>query len=263
MASGHRSHRPAARAFVTTRSGTNTMARRRQDSPDETTEADDTAVAAARGPRQVTPPSVPADLRAALAMPDSFGTKLFESHNLQTTAAACPVTVNDAGDLLLLRDWIFQELGPSFMWTVMLSVVEWDHLTDAPKELHTEMRESWLSSYSKASHMVFQHWFWKFLRKQTASFAPLHRVFTKIQVDSLDCGTSAWTEIFLLYPVTGASIAHKLLARGLKTCLNFKDDSMASFYSCWERTDFSFGGLSIWRAVVFVFVFFLHMCLEG
>jgi hypothetical protein len=34
----------------------------------------------------------------------------------------------------------------------------------------------------------------------------------------------AWTEIFLLYPLTGASIAHKLLARGLKTSLGFKDD---------------------------------------
>jgi hypothetical protein len=31
-----------------------------------------------------------------------------------------------------------------------------------------------------------------------------------------------------LYPVTSASIAHKLLARGLKTCLGFKNDSMAS-----------------------------------
>jgi hypothetical protein len=28
--------------------------------------------------------------------------------------------------------------------------------------------------------------------------------------------------------VSGASIAHKLLARGLKTCLNFKNDSMVS-----------------------------------
>ena len=33
---------------------------------------------------------------------------------------------------------------------------------------------------------------------------------------------------FTQYPVTGASIAHKLLARGFKTCLNFKTDSMAS-----------------------------------
>ena len=51
---------------------------------------------------------------------------------------------------------------------------------------------------------------------------------SKIKVDSSDSGTSAWTEIFLLYPITGASIAHKLLARGLKTCLNFKNDSMVS-----------------------------------
>jgi hypothetical protein len=90
------------------------------------------------------------------------------------------------------------------------------------------MRDSCLSSYSKASHTVLQHWLWKFLKKQTETFAPLHKVFAKIKVDSLDSGTSAWTEIFLLYPVTGASIMHKILARGLKTCLDFKDDSMAS-----------------------------------
>ena len=56
----------------------------------------------------------------------------------------------------------------------------------------------------------------------------LHKVFSKIKVDSPNSGTSAWTEIFLLYPVTCASITHKLLARGIKTCLNFKNDSMAS-----------------------------------
>ncbi len=109
----------------------------------------------------------------------------------------------------------------------MLSVVEWEHLTDNQKELHRTMRESWLSSYSKASHTVLQHWLWRFLKKQTESFASLHKVFSKINVNSTDSGTSAWTEIFLQYPVTGASIAHKLLARGLKTCLNFKNDSMA------------------------------------
>jgi hypothetical protein len=114
------------------------------------------------------------------------------------------------------------------MWIVMLSVVEWDHLTDNQKELHRTMRDSWLSSYSKASHTVLQHWLWKFLKKQTETFAPLHKVCAKIKVDSLDSGTSAWTEIFLLYPVAGASIAHKLLARGLKTCLCFNNDFMAS-----------------------------------
>jgi hypothetical protein len=30
--------------------------------------------------------------------------------------------------------------------------------TDDQKELHCTMRESWLSSYSKASHTVLQHW---------------------------------------------------------------------------------------------------------
>jgi hypothetical protein len=75
---------------------------------------------------------------------------------------------------------------------------------------------------------VLQHWLWRFLRKQTESFAPVHKVFAKIKVDSPDSGTSVWTEIFLLYPVTGASIAHKLLAHGLKTCLGFKHDSMAT-----------------------------------
>ena len=33
---------------------------------------------------------------------------------------------------------------------------------------------------------------------------------------------------YYLYPVTGASIAHKLLARGLQTCLNLKSDSPTS-----------------------------------
>ena len=45
---------------------------------------------------------------------------------------------------------------------------------------------------------------------------------------SLNCGSDAWTEIFLLYPLTGASIAHKLLDRCLKKCLGFTDDSPAA-----------------------------------
>ena len=67
-------YRAAQRAFVTTRSGFDTMARRRQETDDEITEADDTAGAATfggaptRGTRQVTPPSMPADFRTALAM---------------------------------------------------------------------------------------------------------------------------------------------------------------------------------------------------
>ena len=203
------------------------MARSHQETDDEITEADDTAGAATsgdvsiRGPRQVTPPSMSAALGAALAMPTTFGTKLFEITSLLAIVAACK-PVKDAGDLLLLRETLIEELGPAYMWLIMLSVVEWATLPDDQKTQHTDMRLAWLSGYSKASEAVLQHWLWKLLKKKTEAFAPLHRVFAKIKPGSPNCGTDAWTEIFLLYPITGASIAHKLLARGLKTCLCFK-----------------------------------------
>ena len=65
--------------------------------------------------------------------------------------------------------------------------------------------------------MVLQHWLWKLLRDKTRKFGPLHKVFRKIVVDTPNCGTAAWTEIFRCYPVTGPSIERKLLARGPKT----------------------------------------------
>jgi hypothetical protein len=112
-----------------------------------------------------------ADLRTALAMPIThLVPSCLKSPHCTLVSAACKVKVKVAGNLLLLRDWLFEELGPPYMWTVMLSVVEWEHLTDDQKELHSTMRESWLSSYSKASHTVLQHWLWRFLKKQTESF---------------------------------------------------------------------------------------------
>jgi hypothetical protein len=45
---------------------------------------------------------------------------------LHAVSAACMVKVKDAAHLLLRRDWVFEELGPPYMWTVMLSVVEWE-----------------------------------------------------------------------------------------------------------------------------------------
>jgi hypothetical protein len=152
----------------------------------------------------------------------------FEGNPSLVVATTCKVTVKDTGDLLLLCDWIFEEIGSPYMWIIMLSVVEWDTLTAEQKDLYSTMRASWNSSYIKASHTVLQHWLWKLLKDKTKAFAPLHKVFAKIKVDSLDSGTAVWTEIFLLYPVTGVSIAHKLLARGLPTCLGFKDDSTGS-----------------------------------
>ena len=152
---------------------------------------------------------------------------MFEVAILLTVVNACK-PVKDAGDHLILRETLFEELGPAYMWVIYLSVVDWPALPVADKQQHAQMRLDWLSGYSTASEAVLQHWFWKLLKKKTEAFAPLHRVFTKVKSDSSNCGTPAWTEIFLLYPLTGASIAHKILTRGLKTCLYFKDDSTAA-----------------------------------
>jgi hypothetical protein len=95
------------------------MARRRQDADeDEITEADDTVGAATlggdsiRGPRQVTLPSMSSDLLAALAMPTTFGPKLFEITSLLTVASACKVNVKDTGDLFSFETGFLENLGP-------------------------------------------------------------------------------------------------------------------------------------------------------
>ena len=209
----------------------------RRGDEDETTEGAASATArGARGPRfgtrahvPMTPPApdrpdTPDDLRLALGAPDSFGVKLFEVNALQAILKACP-DVKDAGDLLLLREILLEELGPAYMWLINLSLVDWLSLSDDDKTLNAQMRLDWLASYSKASEAVLQHWFWKLLKTKTLNFAPLHHVFVRVKSGSLNCGSNAWTEIFLLYPLTGASIAHKLLARGLQQCLMLTDDS--------------------------------------
>jgi hypothetical protein len=98
------------------------MDRHSQDTDeDEITEADDTAGAATfggaslRGTRQVTPPSMNTDLRTGLAMPTTFGPKLFENTALIAVSAVCKVKVKDTWDLLLLRDWLFEALAPPLL----------------------------------------------------------------------------------------------------------------------------------------------------
>ncbi len=93
---------------------------------------------------------------AQLSPLTTFGTKLFEVTDLRVVATNCKLTVKDTGDLLLLRDWIFEELGPPYMWIIMLSVVEWDTFTTEQKELHSMIHASWFSSYRRASHTVLQ-----------------------------------------------------------------------------------------------------------
>jgi hypothetical protein len=78
------------------------MAHSRQDSDkDEITEANDTADAATFVcasicvTRQFTPPSMSADLLAALALPTTFSTTLFEITPLLAVATTCKVNVKD------------------------------------------------------------------------------------------------------------------------------------------------------------------------
>jgi hypothetical protein len=91
-----------------------------------------------------------ADLCAALAPPTVFGPKLFEITMLLAIVAACK-PIKDDGDLLLLRETLIEELGPAYMWLIMLSVVEWDTLLDDQKAQDTNMRLVWLSSYIQQS----------------------------------------------------------------------------------------------------------------
>ena len=74
--------------------------------------------------------------------------------------------------------------------------------------------------------------------------AHLHKVFTNITCNTPQCGTAAWTAIFLHYPLAGAVLAHKLLARGLKACLKFKDDSSAAGCAHIESVNTSVSQLS-------------------
>ena len=118
--------RASARAFVTTRAGTNTMARRGEEEDDIT---EDTSFGAAGGastfgrasmrPQTLATPSAPPDLQAALGPPTSYGIKLFEVAILLTVVNACK-PVKDAGDLLILRETLFDELGPAYMWLIYL-----------------------------------------------------------------------------------------------------------------------------------------------
>ena len=59
-------------------------------------------------------PPTPDDLRTAMHAKASFGVKLFEINVLQAIFAACP-DVKDAGNLLILRETLLEELGLAYM----------------------------------------------------------------------------------------------------------------------------------------------------
>ena len=177
--------RPCARdhrhlhAFALTRSSFQTMPRHEEedaieeDTPSGTARCDcrasrpfGTRASAAMTPPAPEWPSTPDDLRAALRPQASFGVKFFEINVLHAVFAACP-DVKDAGDLLILRETLLEELGPAYIWLINLSLVDWNSLSEEDKELNIQIRLDWLASYSKASEAVLQHWFWKLLKSKT------------------------------------------------------------------------------------------------
>jgi hypothetical protein len=149
----------------------------------------------------LTPPDAPADLRAALAtIPAEWGRRMFDPASLDTRMAACKLTVKHPEDLLVLRQALFDDLCASITWILRTSVLEWEYLSAEQKQQQTEMREAWLSGYSKPSEAILQHWLWKFLKDRTRQFAHLHKVFTNIPSNTPQCGTAAWTQIFFHNP---------------------------------------------------------------
>jgi hypothetical protein len=101
---------------------------------------------------------------------------MFDPASLDTRMAACKLTVKHPEDLLVLRQALFDDLCPSITWILRTSVLEWEYLSAEQKQQQTEMREAWLSGYSKPSEAILQHWLWKFLKDRTRQFAHLHQV---------------------------------------------------------------------------------------
>jgi hypothetical protein len=123
------------RAFVTTRSGLDTMPTSGQDDDIAEAGTDSRAPDAAHGAARrsgtvpsaatLTPPAAPADLLAALAKtPYEWGRHMFETTALDARMAACKLTMKDPADLLILRQTLFEELGPPFIWIFYTSVLE-------------------------------------------------------------------------------------------------------------------------------------------
>jgi hypothetical protein len=183
----------ARRAFDATRTGLETTA---------------AVTGAAAGPgRRFTPIAPPRDLQAALAPidADKYGQKIFENLGVQDIT---PELVTRVCDLLLLRSYFLTHLGPRLAWLIKLSVTEWPTLSAQEKKLHTQMRQSFLTSYVFGAEAIIQHWLWKTLKTATKSFGPLLIVFADDYDATAACGTLAWERIFTAFPCAGTAITH-------------------------------------------------------
>jgi hypothetical protein len=117
-----------------------------------------------------------AELQTTLASPDDkdFGTKIFENIGLSDLT---PAPVTRVGDLLRLCSYFMSHLGPSYLWMIKVSMIEWLTLSTQVKKLHAAMRRSFVTSYAFGAEAILQHWLWKTLKNATQSFGPLLQVF--------------------------------------------------------------------------------------
>jgi hypothetical protein len=203
------------------------MPRGHGDDEDDTAPAAVTGAAAGPG-RRFTPIAPPRDLQAALAPidADKHGQKIFENLGVQDIN---PELVTCVGDLLLLRSYFLTHLGPRLAWLIKLSVTEWSNLSAQEKRLHTQMRQSFLTSYAFGAEAIIQHWLWKTLKTATKSFGPLLIVFADDYDATAACGTLAWERIFTVFPCAGAAITHQLIVSGFQQCMSLKGDTTEEF----------------------------------
>jgi hypothetical protein len=163
----------------------------------------------------------PRDLQAALAAIDPDENLGVQDIN--------PALVTCVGDLLLLRSYFLSNLGPRLAWLIKLSVTEWPTLSSQEKRLHTQMRQSFLTSYAFGAEAIIQHWLWKTLKTTTKSFGPLLIVFADDYDATAACGTLAWERIFTAFPCAGAAITHQLIVSGFQQCMSLKGDTTEEF----------------------------------
>ena len=178
-------------------------------------------------------------LLAALAKtPDSHGRGMWSPHTEANGIAAGLPAIHGPEGLVELRTKLLEHFGLPLMWVVMLTQCEYDHLAPDNREMHADMRVSWLSAYAKGSELVLQHWLWKLLRDKSQTFGALLQVFVDIPCTTRNCGSDVWNAIFTKYPLVGPSVTHKLIARMMQFLLTDRStDSEADFVPWMDKVN--------------------------
>ena len=133
-----------------------------------------------------------------------------------TCVAAGMPQIKVPEDLVTFRSQLLEQMGLTLMWVLMLTSCEYDNLDLGVRNMHAEMRTSWLSAYTKGSELVLQHWLWKLLRDKSHTFGALLQIFVDIPCSHRNCGSDVYNAIFTQYPLVGPSVTHKLIARSFQ-----------------------------------------------